>query len=66
MGMIMKIEVEICDNWNGLDKVCDSNRCAVQLEQCRYECYHKPYTINEEKKTVIEAMLIFLRQYKTR
>lgn len=53
----MKLEVEICDNWNGKDKVCDSVRCAYQLKQCNNECYHKPYIIDGKRVTVIKAMM---------
>lgn len=61
--MRMKLIVELCENWNGKDKVCDINRCREYIERTGGKdnpesCYHRPYTIHGRRKTVIEALEI--------
>lgn len=49
-----KIEVEICDYWDGIELVCDFKRCNER--ECFPLCYHKPYRINGAYYTVVIAM----------
>jgi hypothetical protein len=58
----MELSVEICDDWNGNDKVCDSERCKAALEKNGYDCYHRPFKINGKRVTVKQAVLILLRE----
>lgn len=58
----MKLEIEICDEWDGNDKVCDSKRCKKILEKNNYSCYYKPFKINGKRVTVKQAMLILLKE----
>lgn len=45
----------VCDKWNGKNKVCDSKRCEKEILS-NEKCYHKPFVVNGEYKTVIETM----------
>lgn len=55
----MNFRIERCEYWNGRDKVCDPERCKYWLVERRErgdDCYHRPFLVNGERKTVIETM----------
>jgi hypothetical protein len=58
----MKLEIEICDEWDGNGRVCDSKRCRETLEKNDHKCYHRPFRINGKRVTVKQAMLTLLKE----
>lgn len=60
----MKLDVEVCDLWDGVRDVCDPKRktCAKVLAGCGGECLHKPFVVNGRRLTVKEAIMVLLKQ----
>lgn len=58
----MKLEIGICEHWNGKDNVCDSVRFKEWLDECNNECYHKPFKINDKRITAVDGILILLKE----
>ena len=60
MTRTLKLEIEICPHWDGINRICDRTRCGSSLFRVIEGCYRRPFKVNGVRMTPTEAMMTLL------